>query len=280
MCLKTCQLANKILRLFLWLPTRLNLREAIIELIIFLMGNILMPYSYPSRVPRVAKNWTEPQKKRCTAAAQSVLENKGTEREAIFACIHAAGVRKKQEPDEYDRACEDASLYFQHLLELYYEGELDIDEFESRFKSGLEEHYARLMLLALGTTREVTEDDLYVLKRRLEKDFGYLDGFVEDISTGRMTQPRALWRAGLYGWNRGTFVHFTVPADVIGLMPVLPGDDCLGGSACKCGLNTEVDSDGTIYVYWNLDPLAESCPICIAHSIESPFVFTLEDQNL
>lgn len=235
-----------------------------------------MPYSYPNRIPRVAKNWTEPQKKRCTAAAQSVLEEGGSEKEAVFACIHAAGVRKKQGPDEYDRACEDAAIYFQHLLELYYDGELDIDEFESRFKSGLEEHYARLMLLALGTTREVTENDLDVLKKRLEKDFDYLDGFVEDISTGRMTQSRALWRAGLYGFARGAYVNFTIPPDVVELMPVLPGDDCLGGSLCGCHLEVEYDSN-TVYVYWLLDPTKESCGVCIAHAIESPFTFSIED---
>jgi hypothetical protein len=54
-----------------------------------------MPYSYPDRVPRVAKNWTEPQKKKCAAAAQAVLSRGGTEEESIFACIHAAGVKKE-----------------------------------------------------------------------------------------------------------------------------------------------------------------------------------------
>lgn len=238
-----------------------------------------MPYSYPSQVPRVAKNWTEPQKKRCTAAANSVLNGGGSEKEAIFACIHAAGVRKKQGPDDYDRACEDAAIYFQHLLELYYEGEVDIDEFESRFKSGLEEHYARLMLLALGTAREVTEHDLDTIKNRLDKTYSFLDGFVEDIRIGRMTQSRALWRAGLYGFARGAYVNFTIPPDAADLMPVLPGDDCLAGSLCHCSLSSEVDTDGTLYVYWNLDPTSESCGVCIAHSIESPFVFTLEDQE-
>ena len=116
-----------------------------------------MPYAYPTNIPRVAKHWTDAQKKRCTSAANAVLNDNGSEKEAIFACIHAAGVRKKQEPNDYDQACEDASDYFQYLLELYYANEIDIDEFEEKFKDGLEQHYARLMLLALGETREVTQ---------------------------------------------------------------------------------------------------------------------------
>ena len=236
-----------------------------------------MPYQFPNNIPKVAKHWTDAQKRRCTVAAQSVLENNGTEREAIFACIHASGVGKKQGPDDYDKACEDAGYYFQYLLELYYAGEIDIDEFDEKFKDGLEQHYARLMLLALGETREVTQEDLNFVQQRLEREYGFLDNFVEDIRTGRMTQHRALWRAGLYGWSRGTFVHFTLPSDAIDLMSILPGDDCAAGAGCRCHLEVEYDGN-SIYIYWVLDPLSESCPICIAHSIESPFVFNIEEE--
>ena len=54
-----------------------------------------MPYSYPNNIPKVAKNWTAEEQRKCTAAANAVLRKKGSEQEAIFACIHAAGKGKK-----------------------------------------------------------------------------------------------------------------------------------------------------------------------------------------
>jgi HK97 family phage prohead protease len=41
--------------------------------------------------PSVAKNWTDEEKEKCVKAANAVLEDGGTDEEAIFACIHAAG---------------------------------------------------------------------------------------------------------------------------------------------------------------------------------------------
>lgn len=46
--------------------------------------------------PSVARNWTEAQKKKCVSAANAVLADGGKDREAIFACIRAAG--KTQNP--------------------------------------------------------------------------------------------------------------------------------------------------------------------------------------
>jgi hypothetical protein len=41
--------------------------------------------------PTVAKNWTAEEQKKCVAAANAVLKEGGTDEEAIYACIHAAG---------------------------------------------------------------------------------------------------------------------------------------------------------------------------------------------
>jgi uncharacterized protein YdaT len=54
-----------------------------------------MPYSYPNNVPRPAKNWTASQQEKCTSVANAVLRDGGSESEAIYACIHAAGKSKK-----------------------------------------------------------------------------------------------------------------------------------------------------------------------------------------
>lgn len=50
-----------------------------------------MPWSYPDNVPSCAKNWSAEERQRCTKAANAVLRDGGEEKEAIYACIHAAG---------------------------------------------------------------------------------------------------------------------------------------------------------------------------------------------
>ena len=55
----------------------------------------VMPYSYPDKVPAVAKNWTAEEQKKCTVAAGAALAKGASEQDAIFACIGAAGKSEK-----------------------------------------------------------------------------------------------------------------------------------------------------------------------------------------
>lgn len=53
-----------------------------------------MPYDM-NNVPRPAKNWGSEEQRKCVGAANAVLDRGGSDQEAIFACIHAAGKTKK-----------------------------------------------------------------------------------------------------------------------------------------------------------------------------------------
>lgn len=241
-----------------------------------------MPYS-PNNPPRVSKHWSDAEKRICTNVANSALKEGKSERDAIFACIGAVKNHRKkyktykQEPkkDKFDQLSEKASLNFQHLVELYYAGEIALDEFTDRFKTDLKETYLKIMLLGRGS-QETTDRDLAELQRRLDQQYGYLDGLVKDIGTGRYSQKRATWRAGMYGVPYGAFVYFDTPQDVADLMPTLPGDACLGGAACGCFLDVSYDEDGTAYVDWVLDPVKEHCVVCLELASET-FVFTAEE---
>jgi len=46
--------------------------------------------------PSVAKNWTAEEKRKCVSAANAVIGDGGSDEDAIFACIRAAGKSKKQ----------------------------------------------------------------------------------------------------------------------------------------------------------------------------------------
>lgn len=55
-----------------------------------------MPWTIDNPPPP-AKNWTLAEKKKCVPAANATLENGGTEEEAVFACIRAAGKSRRGE---------------------------------------------------------------------------------------------------------------------------------------------------------------------------------------
>ena len=54
-----------------------------------------MPWTVESP-PSCAKNWTDGEKKKCVAAGNVTLRDGGSDEDAIFACIHAAGKAKGQ----------------------------------------------------------------------------------------------------------------------------------------------------------------------------------------
>lgn len=191
--------------------------------------------------------------------------------------LSKTGYKQGPGTDEYEEAVEEGSAAFQKLVLLFYAGTITLLEFESRFKQTLQDHYLRMMILGLGDSREPTERDLAWLQGRIEREYEYLDGFIAELRSGKYSEKKALWRAGMYGFARAAYVNFTVPADVASLMPSLPGDLCYGGSLCGCSLQVEHDSDGNAYVYWLLDPVKESCPACIALAVDSPYIFTREE---
>lgn len=236
-----------------------------------------MPWSMPDNFPKVAKHWSDTEKRICTSAANSSLRKTGNDAKAIYACIGAVKNHRKKykqgSEDEYDKLGEKSSKFLQSLVEALYAGEIVLDEFDTQFRNGLKDIYLRAMILARGD-KEITEDDLVELQRRIDEQYGYFDGFMKDLRTGRYSQSKSMWRAALYGFPRGAYVYYSVPADVADLMPVLPGDDCLG--ICKCALDVSYDDDGTVYVDWVLDPLAEHCVVCLSHVMDSPYVFTAE----
>jgi hypothetical protein len=238
-----------------------------------------MPYSYPSKVPKVAMHWTDPQQKKCVAAANAVLNRGGSDEDAVFACIHAAGHSHHKQGDDdhkYDQMTEKTFMRYQELARQVISGALSIAAYRDIMHGELKELYTGAMLLGLDGNREPSREDLTWLNKRLDAQYDYLDGFIEDMRGG-YSEKRAMWRAGLYAFPRAAYMNFKLEPDISAAMPVLPGDDCLGGSLCKCSLEVEVNSDGDVMVHWLLDPTSESCAVCVAHATESPFIFTVGD---
>lgn len=228
-----------------------------------------MPWTLQNPPPP-AKNWSEDQRRRCVLAANAVLSTTGDESKAVYACIRAAGKTQRKQ-DGYSLAGMDAEQAFRYLMGLYLIDRLTRVEFEDQFSRALENHYGRLMLLALG--RAPTPDELAWLNTRISQEQNqYLFRFFSDIQSGLYSDDRLLWRAGQYAWARDVYVRYTIPFDVATMMPVLPGEDCLGRSRCRCWLTVNETAD-SYEVTWHLDPGSHNCEICTAHAASSPYVF-------
>jgi len=95
-----------------------------------------MPWSYPNNVPKVAKNWSASEQRKCVRAANAVLKRGGSDQDAIFACIRAAGRSKKQEDsmtqEEFDALSDKAKLqlYYHYFDEALEKGEQIWEEVE------------------------------------------------------------------------------------------------------------------------------------------------------
>jgi hypothetical protein len=236
-----------------------------------------MPWSM-SNPPSVAKNWTKEEKRRCVRAANATLKAGKSERDAIFACIAAAGKSKQKQIDEneYDATVEDGLNTFQELVELYLLGQITLSVLRARFQEALRLHYTRLMVLHIGQ-RDPTDAEVDFLNTKLEAQEILLEGFLADLAAGAISPNRALWRAGMYAPARDVYIGFSVPMAVVALMPGLPGEICLGQNLCGCWLDVEMDDEGNVYVYWMVDPLKESCIVCLDMESQNPFVFSAEE---
>lgn len=240
-----------------------------------------MPYSYPNRVPAVAQHWTESEKKRCARAAQAVLSRGGSEEDAIFACIHAAGrshhkAKKtygptKQQNDQYFNLQDEVRDELEGYGRDYASGALSKDGYEKKMHDKIVEYLTDLAILA-NDGNDLSEEDVNDLTSYTDDILSLLEDmliFVEDRD--QFSEDYLSWRAGLFSNARQVFIRFTMPHDIWLLLPVLPGDDCLGDGRCGCSWEIEVDDEGNISAYWQLGD-TEHCEICIAHSIEyNPF---------
>ncbi len=102
-----------------------------------------MPYSMDNP-PKVAMNWTKEEQEKCIAAANAVLARGGedAERQAIFACIRAAGKSKQMkeaalrliadlgEPCSYPQGCGwpavESGLCLEHLFASLAEAKMKV----------------------------------------------------------------------------------------------------------------------------------------------------------
>jgi hypothetical protein len=235
-----------------------------------------MPWT-EDQPPDTAKNWTKAERHRCVTAANAVLKDGKSDREAIFACIHAAGKSTKELNEAgYDEVVEDGLETFQNLIADYYAGLITLAVLKDRFNEGIRLHFIQLMTLGLEG-REPSQQDIDFVNGKIKEHTELLDVFMADLAAGAISENRALWRAGLYATDREAYVFYTVPFAVVSLMEGLPGEVCSGNGLCGCGLEVTFDAEGNASVEWIINPAKESCEACLDMASRSPFLFSREE---
>lgn len=152
----------------------------------------------------------------------------------------------------------------QGLARLFVAGSLTLGSFIRELRSATSDHYVDLMLIALQD-RELLDQDLEDLNVFINGTMGLIDGFEEKLEeeVDDLSEDYIVWRAGLYTFARHLFVRYSVPADIYYMLPEFPGISCLGDGACGCSLAVEPNPDGSVDVYWLINPAKESCVVCL-----------------
>lgn len=139
-------------------------------------------------------------------------------------------------------------------------------DFSIGMRNELRSGYSTQYMLARGGRQQMTNQDWGRVGNMLRGQYGYLDGFVADISNGRYDDSPggASARASLYAssmtqsYERGVVASYGMPT-----LPSYPGD---GTTICmaRCGCTWRIveNGPGDWDVYWELNTALENCPTC------------------
>ena len=140
-------------------------------------------------------------------------------------------------------------------------------------KDLIKESHIAMYLWGKGGRNSMTQRDWGIVGRHLRDQYGFLRGFGEDLASGELSPEMARARARMYieaatwQYERGRKEAWGLPD-----LPHYPADGstrCLAN--CKCSLRFQ-ERPEEWYVYWELNPTAETCPDCEQRSGEwSPY---------
>jgi SPP1 gp7 family putative phage head morphogenesis protein len=140
--------------------------------------------------PDVAKNWTTTEKRKCVSAANAVLREGGSDQQAIFACIRAAGKSKrKKDASEAELATDTTLVGKAKYLEKTKGKRIPNPIIPPTTKSLERIYYSRLLkivnqLISLGNQYVIPQIGPIVENAQLLRPTSnslHFDGYIEDI---------------------------------------------------------------------------------------------------
>lgn len=179
----------------------------------------------------------------------------------------------EEQEDGYYSIQDEYRQKFRELGRQLHNGEITPEQFRARMRGLLLAYY--VLLAELGDYD--SEEDFEELEEEfLDDAYQSVDDLMGLIESGVVISLAYLmWRAGIFSNARSVYTRFTMLKDVYYELPFEIGVDCLGDGACQCSWFLE-QVGNTLYAYVVLG-VSEHCAVCLAASIDSPFVISLVD---
>ncbi len=145
-------------------------------------------------------------------------------------------------------------------------GDISVQQWTLAMRQEIRADFINEYVLAHGGRATMTPADWGRLGQRIQQQYRYLDGFANDIATGRYSEAQIAARARMYvEASSAAFEQARTLARGMPDLPAYPGDGstvCL--SNCKCFWSIKETDDAWLCT-WRITP-AENCETCIERS--------------
>lgn len=148
----------------------------------------------------------------------------------------------------------------------YARGALDLQQWQAAMRQEIRVNFINEYMLGRGGRNAMTPADWGRIGQRVQVQYRYLDGFVNEIAAGRLSDAQIAARARMYvEASSQAFERATVAARGAPDLPAYPGD---GGTQCRsnCKCHWRITETETAWrAYWRISPV-ENCGDCLTRA--------------
>jgi hypothetical protein len=189
-------------------------------------------------------------------------------RDADEACIETPDGVVCLDLAAYRRRVEAYEARSRKLAALLAAGLLTVELWRQAMRYELRTLHAVAYVVGVGGMSGVTTANAALLTAAVEAQYGFLDGFIADMTAGALSEAQIASRAALYGTASNATLQ-SAAGSAMGMprLPAYPGD---GTSICRvnclCHWRIEYLGGADWNAYWRKAP-AESCKTCLNRAI-------------
>ena len=160
------------------------------------------------------------------------------------------------------------------------DGEITVQEYLLAVRRHIKKAYLGEWLLGKGGINAMTSDDVRLVGIHTQRQYGFLQNFVEQIRNGELSVAQIRSRTEMY-IHSATQAYERAQASSYGIgLPEYPGDGnqiCL--SRCKCRWEIVV-TETEIQAHWLMNITAEHCESCRENTAKwNPYIIPIEPES-
>ncbi len=141
-------------------------------------------------------------------------------------------------------------------------GAISPETFRDGMRLAIRNAHGAEYIFGRGGIPSMTSADFGRLGAEMRRQFTYLDGFAREIEAGLVSEAQAAARAQMYvnGGTKAFELGQSAAWGIEGQLPLMPGDNCLGMSNCRCSWSIH-ETGGMVEATWKLGG-ANPCGPC------------------